>query len=418
MKSPGFAVLAFVVTLLVSVLARPAGAQLFGVELHNTAMPASGGMAGTSVARPQDLTSAINGNPATLTQFQGTQFTFSGAWVEPTFNLQHDGGVLPRIDPFSAKSEAQGLPNINIGVTQDFSALGLPTTVGLGFFTAAAAGVDYNDVPASNGTSAALVAFEVTPAISVDLTDRISMGAALSLGIGIFDGPFVGLTALRYDYALRGSFGLDYDLTPETTLGVYYQTKQGFTFDDAIRLEIAPNIFDPIIRDIKIELPANIGFGVANNSLMDGRLLLAVDLLYKFWESADLFGAIYDNQFVFQAGAQFTSGRVRYRLGYAYAENPIRDIPAVTVGGVPLPGPAAANYVQAQLAVTNLHRLSMGMGIQDLLPGIDLDIAAGGMPKSSQDLGNLTRTALTTYWISLGITWRYGRGACEHGEWN
>ena len=50
--------------------------QSFGVELHNTLMPASGGMGGASVARPQDLTSAINANPATLTQFQGTQFMF------------------------------------------------------------------------------------------------------------------------------------------------------------------------------------------------------------------------------------------------------------------------------------------------------------------------------------------------------
>ena len=39
-------------------------AQTFGLELHNTLMPASGGMAGTSLSRPQDLQSAINANPA------------------------------------------------------------------------------------------------------------------------------------------------------------------------------------------------------------------------------------------------------------------------------------------------------------------------------------------------------------------
>ena len=47
-------------------------AQSFGVELHNTLTPASGAMAGTSLARPQDLQSAVNANPATLTQFRGT----------------------------------------------------------------------------------------------------------------------------------------------------------------------------------------------------------------------------------------------------------------------------------------------------------------------------------------------------------
>ena len=64
---------------------RTASAQSFGVELHNTLMPASGAMGGASLAQPQDLVSALNGNPATLTQFQGTQFTFSGSWAEPTF---------------------------------------------------------------------------------------------------------------------------------------------------------------------------------------------------------------------------------------------------------------------------------------------------------------------------------------------
>src|SRR6476659_1717897 len=76
-----------------SLLARAARAQSFGVELNNTLMPASGGMAGTSIAQPQDLTSSLNGNPGTLTQFQGTQFTFGGAWAEPTFNLTQTSNI-------------------------------------------------------------------------------------------------------------------------------------------------------------------------------------------------------------------------------------------------------------------------------------------------------------------------------------
>jgi long-chain fatty acid transport protein len=65
-------------------MSRQVTAQSFGVELHNTLMPASGGMGGASLALPQDLQSAINGNPATLTQFRGTQFAFGGGWAEAT----------------------------------------------------------------------------------------------------------------------------------------------------------------------------------------------------------------------------------------------------------------------------------------------------------------------------------------------
>jgi long-chain fatty acid transport protein len=118
--------------LLLWVSPNTANAQAFGPELRNTVMPASGGMGSASMARPQDLQSAIHGNPATLTQFQGTQFGFSGAWVEPTFNWQQMGGSLPNVGDFAAKSEAEGAVLGNIGVTQDFDALGLPSTVGIG----------------------------------------------------------------------------------------------------------------------------------------------------------------------------------------------------------------------------------------------------------------------------------------------
>ena len=40
-----------------------------------------------------------------------------------------------------------------------------------------------------------------------------------------------------------------------------------------------------------MELPQNIGLGVANTALLDGRLLLGVDLVYKLWDEADLYGA-------------------------------------------------------------------------------------------------------------------------------
>ena len=136
------------------VLSGPtAQAQTFGVEAHNTLMPASGGMAGASIARPQDLTSAINGNPASITQFTGTQFLFGGAWAEPTFNLNQTAPIPfigpPQIDPFSAKSTAPGAPMGNIGVTQELSTYGLPATLGIGFISAT------GSVSASPGGSAA-----------------------------------------------------------------------------------------------------------------------------------------------------------------------------------------------------------------------------------------------------------------------
>ena len=109
---------------------RTAEAQSFGVDLRNTLMPASGGMAGASIASPQDLISGINANPATLTQFEGTQFIIGGAWAEATFNLTQTGNIGlpadPLIRPFSAKSKTPGSAVPNIGVTQEIDAGGVP----------------------------------------------------------------------------------------------------------------------------------------------------------------------------------------------------------------------------------------------------------------------------------------------------
>jgi len=389
--------------------------QSFGVELHNTLMPAAGGMGGVSIARPQDLTSAMNANPAALTQFRGTQFLFGGGWAEPTFNLTQTSNIPalgpPLIEPFSARSEAPGTPLGNIGLTQDLGELGLPATLGMGFITTAGGFVDFRQVPESHGTNSGQVIFNLPVALGVDLTDRLAVGASVSLGIAFFDGPFVGVGGMTPDYALRGALGGNYVLTEATTVGAYYQTEQSYTFDNAVLLNPGPG---QTAFDVNVDLPQNIGIGLANTSLMGGCLLLGVDVVYKLWDEADLYRAVYDNQWVVQVGAQLTRGRYRWRAGYVWAENPIDDTPGESIGGVVQPGGfAAVRYTQGLLAITSQHRISMGLGIADVLPGIDLDMLAGGMFRDSQQLGDFTTTSIEGYWLGAGLTWRFGRGACE-----
>jgi len=392
-----------------------ARAQTFGVEAHNVLMPASGGMAGTSIARPQDLTSAINGNPASITQFNGTQFMFGGAWAEPTFNMNQTGAIPTPplgpslIDPFSAKSSAPGLPAGNIGVTQEMSAYGLPITFGIGFVTTSGGFVDFRSVQESRGTNSGMAIFSLPLTVGVQVTDRLSVGASLAMGIAFFDGPFVGLGGMTPDYALRGSLGANYQLTEETTVGTYYQTEQSYRFDNAV---LFPGVI-PIDADVNMQLPQNVGVGIANTSLMDGQLLLAMDLLYKNWDATDLYGSVYDDQWVLQLGAQYTMGSYKLRLGYAWAENPLDSAPGPNLGGVVEPGGLrAVRYTQGLLAITGQHRLSGGIGISDVLPGVDMDIMAGGMFRDSEQLGDATQTSVASYWLGAGMTWRFGRGSC------
>ena len=387
-------------------------AQSVGTELHNMLMPASGGMGGVSIAAPQDVTSAINANPATLRQFQGTQFQFGGAWAEPTFNLTQSS-QLPivgpsLVDPFSGKSTGPGSLLGNIGVTQDLSEFGAPMTVGLGFISAAGGVIDFRHIPESNGTNTGQTVFSLPAVVGLDLTDKLTLGAGVSIGTALYDGPFVGIGGLTSDYALRGTAGLHYQLTPATTLGTYYQSKQSFRFDHAIRLNVGGN---PQTLDVNMDLPQNVGIGIANQSLMNGNLLLGVDVLYKYWDDAALYDAVYDNQLVVQFGTQLTRGRYRLRAGYVWAENPLSSNPGPNLGGVIQDGGLpVVRYSQALLAVTSQHRMSLGLGVVDVLPGVDLDLMGGGMFLDNEQLGPFTSTSIESYWLGFGLTWRYSGG--------
>jgi long-chain fatty acid transport protein len=333
-------------------------------------MPASGGMAGVSIAAPQDNLSAINGNPATLTQFGGTQFAFGAAWAEATYNIDQLA-PLPAVgvDPYSAKSSTPGAACPNIGVTKDLSPLGLPAVWGIGLFTSAGAGTDYRSVPESAGTNGYYLALDFTTGVGIPLTDNLSAGATMTVGNSFIDGPFVDIGGMTPAYGLRGALGATYDLGMATKLGAYWQTKKHFHFEDAVEFR------DGSVFDLEFDQPENVGVGIANESLMDGRLLLAMDVVFKNYSDCDFLGQIYDDQWV----------------------------------GVPLPdGVPALRYIQGQFAAVSQHRVTGGVGFLNVMPGMDLDFLAGGMFEGTDQFAS-TVASVESYWLGAYLTWRFGR---------
>jgi len=408
MPSAGRSVtIAIVAVAAAAMAARWAPAQTYGVDFRNTLMPASGGMAGTSVAAPQDFLSAINGNAAALTQFEGTHFTIGGAFAGPTVRLsQADPIPLLGVDPFSQKSSTPGAVVPALGVSQSLDGLPLPTTVGVAVLGAAGGGSSYVQDPASNGTAAYLLFLEFAPSIAVAVTERLSIGATMFIGDGYSSGPFVGTSSMTNAYALRAGIGIDYLLGDATRLGAYYLSTQAFRFDNQV---ILFNQTRPL--DVDMGLPQTVGLGISDESLVDGRLLLAADALLLDWDSAALFQSIYRPQWVMQLGAQYrATDRLKLRAGYALAENPIDDGFATSIGPVTVPGGIAAlKYVQSHFAVVNMHRIAAGIGYANVIPGVDFDGFAGGMFPATAFLGDATRVDISSYWVGLGLTWHYDR---------
>ncbi len=401
------AIIAFLLFVVLAISGGDAYGQTFGVELHNTLMPASSGMGGASFSQPQDVQSAIYGNPATMTQFEGTQFSFGGGWAEATINVDQTKALpLIGITPFKAKSNAPGSALGNIGIIHGTNLMGMPVKMGLGFMSNAGLGVDYRPNPESNGTHAALLALDVVTSFGMQVSDRMSVGGAFHLGTGVMDGPFVASSSSQTDYAGRGSLGLNFILAPGITLGGYYQSKKSHTFDDLVRFGTGP------FQDMNLDLPSNIGFGIANQNLMNGRLLLATDLLFKSYSKADGFDAIYDDQWVFMFGSQYiVNQRIRARMGYAYNTNPMLDQVPNEIGGIiPVGGIPAVNFIQGQFASISQHRLTGGLGIRDIMPNVDLDLSVGGMFQGDQAFGS-TLVDVKSYWFAFGLSWRCGPAA-------
>ena len=398
----GFAAFVAVVTM----VCGEARGQAFGVALQANLNPAAGGMGGAGIARPQDVQSALALNPAALTQMKGTQFGFSGAWVEPTINMENDATVAPaNISPFTSRSRRPGSIVGNIGVTQDFTSKGLPITAGLGLLTASGLGVNYRDVIASNGTTAELTALATAAEVGARLTDRLSVGAGMVVCTTSLDGVFSGVSGATPDYALRGMLGVNYDVNDATTVGAYWHTKQKHTFKNFIRIGGFPNPFLPV----DLAFPNVYGIGIANNRLCDGRLLLALDFGYLEWSDADFFGAFWDDQFTVQAGVQYTTLRgCKLRMGYTYAEDVSRDVIAPEIGGIVPQAPV--DYISALFPNINEHRISGGLGME-ILPGVEVDLFAGGMFEDSRAFTD-TAVSVVSYWVGFGTTWRFGRGAC------
>ena len=401
MKRAFGAALAIVIAFSISVT-QQASAQTHGLDVHNLINPASGGMGGTSLARPQDVQSAIFGNPSTLAQFRGTQFSMGATWSEPTFDVNHTG-ITGFTGPYAGKSSAQGCLLPTIGVTQDLSGLGIRGAIGAGLTTMSGVSEQLTDQINSSGTHTEYLVLGFTLGAGLDLTDRLAFGASLTIGDGYAGGGFVSNSVVTHDYGLRGTFGLDYDLTCNTTIAGYYQTKMPYRYDNLVYYVPTTSFID-----VEIDQPDNIGIGIANSSLMCGDLLLAADVIYKSWDNCAYWRDLFEDQWVFSVGSQLTRGCCKYRVGYAFSDSPIDRNPGGTINGYVF-GQQLVEYYQAtQAGVISQHRITGGIGFEDVLPGVTVDLFAGAMLPESHQFGTHTGASLKVWYIGGGVTWKFG----------
>lgn len=389
----------------------------YGYDLHNTLAPVSAGMAGTSIARPQDTVSAVFGNPAGLTKYTGTQFTFGATFYMPEVTLTHDGSVTGT--SFKGDSGTDIFPVPQVAVTQDLRGLNIPATLGLGVTAVSGIGSEFRGTSGSLGAGAEFIIFGVNTGLGYEISDNLSIGASMTISFAQLDFGLSSTSAETHALGLRGTVGVTYDIGA-TTLGAFYQTEQKHEYDDIVEVDLG------VYESPDITQPANVGFGIANNSLLGGDLLIMADVMYKMWGSADFWEDVYEDQWVYSLGAQLTNGNWKYRLGYGYADDPTDTNASAPIGGltqvssaygvIPLSDPVV-QYLQAtQTEVIYKHRLTVGLGYSQLLgmPGLDLDTHAGIQFEEERDYGTgslsgggHTKAEVYSWHAGFALTWKF-----------
>ena len=404
-----------------------------GFDLHNVFHGASAAMAGTSIAHVEDPVSAVFGNPATLTTYYGgTNFMFGATFYMPRARMQHDGSAGYAVGEaatlvnitngatgralagsgaysFDATSKADVYAVPTVAVTQDLTGLGIPVVLGVGVSATSGIGVNYTHNSNTLGAAAELINLGVNAGIGMAVTPNLDVGVSATITYAMLEAGLTGSGTMVHDIGFRATLGGRMKVMPGLTVGAYVQTEQPHEYDNLHVTSMAGSgglsngngiaQQQPLIKcnqtsgnvcrqDVRVEQPMNIGLGFAFNGLMNGNLLVMADITHKAWSDARFFNEFYEDQEVYSVGLQLTQGPLKWRLGYGYADDPLKDkvadgVQIKTIGGVNADGstytaamyPLFMSYFQAmETPVIYKHRISAGLGIDGFLaPMLTLD---------------------------------------------
>lgn len=416
-------ILAIAITVLFAPVAQ---ATTYGTDVNNSAMPATGGMAGASIARTVEGAAAVFGNPANLTRYkEGTTFSFGATFLDPEIEVEHNGATTG--SAWSGRSNADKYLIPTIAVTQGLAGIGLENLVlGIGL-SATGAGSDFRDVSGSLGPNGEVIVFMANVGAGYQLTEKLSVGLMATIGNGYAQASLNGNSSSAHNFGYRATLGATYDMGA-TSIGGYYRSPLKIHYEDYIS-----NGYSAVGVPIPIgpgkggfwsdywQQPQEFAVGIANNSLMDGNLQINADIIHKDYSGADFYKDFFRDQTVFALGGQLTTGKAQWRLGYSYARDPIKrnldpgligignnftiGLPGAT-GQIPVSG-AVVEYFQATNAAAIWeHSITAGLGYQ-LLPMLRVDGHFGFAPSETDNIGPANRVKASNWQAGLGFTWAF-----------
>lgn len=367
-----------------NVFALPTGANL-AISMK----PASGGMSGAAYTLPQEVSAAVFGNPATLTQFSGTQFGLSAALLKIDLENTQTGAGGTNVSESAADNYVA--PDFAFShKTEQGWVIGAGVQVGAGL------GADFRDDPirigALPGTElpfiSELLSFNANLSVAKQITPKTSIGVAATAGFGLLQmgtagqsgsgiptGQFGGTSSSVHDTGLGFSLGITRQISESLMISALYKSKLKYTFEDVTFTSVAPEGF----QTLTMEQPAEYVLGAA--IALSPAWVLEIDLMRNLWGDASTYEDIYKDQAILMVGTQYTLGNWRFRAGYSHQSDQFREEPNNTIGAlngigtIPLPfiNNDLVKLVQtAAVPIVGRHSVSLGIGY-DMTPFTRID---------------------------------------------
>lgn len=322
-----------------------------GLARPNPISARSVGMGGAFSAIADDPT-ALHFNPAGLSRLRKSSIMVGGEFIvaprtyEPDFEgCDADPAPARCQSPQEPTSPVRPLPSLGFAtrLTQE----GVPSRLafGIGFWNTFGGQLVYEDSPPIPGTLAETrnAVLEIVPGIAYEINDVLAIGAALRVGIGLFDSVAVQRPNDAEMHATGigagGTLGVMVTPSDSMSIGAYYRTSLTVTTkgDGVIQQPTGP-------LDVSVEFkqpwPQQAGLGVAYRPA--DKLTVAAQIDWHGWGRVNSLDPTFagepeltrnariltdwNNNYAIHAGVEFAaSSKLALRGGYTYDSIAVTD---------------------------------------------------------------------------------------------
>jgi long-chain fatty acid transport protein len=361
-------------------------------------------MGGIGIAVPTGADGVIFSNPALMTYYDKTIFSFGGTLFMPHTKAYEKCTTPNGVVEDSRTSDAKYYAIPSIGIIYP---LNKKLFFGISAYGISGMGVDYRntniDCGSGEGCYTNFQFMEVAPSIAYKFNSQLSIGLGLDLTYGGLD---LG-NGLSSDYGIGAQLGLAWKVNEIVNLGLAIKSPVKMTYSRVMDFNN-----DGTLDDMDLEQPLQIGAGIGLKPLE--KLQIGMDIQWVNWSDAKGYKDFdWNDQWIFKIGGQYNiTKKLVIRAGYNYGKSPI-DGHTLTITNQQALGIMECSECMRIIGFPAIveHHISVGAGYQ-ITDKLHIDVSymhafENSVESTSTTTGDYWKSKLSEDSISLGLTWEF-----------